>query len=67
VAGRLDVAYVRWNWARAVLHRGWWLVTAVYLVVDAHLLASRLVLIGVVQAAVAIGLVRLGSGPTGEV
>jgi MFS family permease len=46
--------FVRWVWWRAVLHRGWWLVTSVYLVVDAHLTASGLVLIGVGQAAVAL-------------
>jgi MFS family permease len=33
-----------------VLHRGWWLVTSVHLVADAHLTASQLVLIGVAQA-----------------
>jgi hypothetical protein len=37
-----------------VLHRGWWLVTSVYLVVDARLSASELVLIGVAQAVVAL-------------
>jgi MFS transporter, DHA3 family, tetracycline resistance protein len=48
------VVYVRWVWCRAVLHRGWWLVTSVYLVADAHLRAPELVLIGVAQAAVAL-------------
>jgi MFS family permease len=37
-----------------VLHRGWWLVASVYLVVDAKLSASQLVLIGVAQGAVAL-------------
>ncbi|MFF5083932.1 hypothetical protein ACFY36_43355 [Actinoplanes sp. NPDC000266] len=46
--------YVRWVWCRAVLHRGWWLVTSVYLVADAHLGPARLVLIGVAQAVVAL-------------
>ncbi|XVU21716.1 MFS transporter [Actinoplanes sp. CA-054009] len=50
----MGAAYVRWVWCRAVLHRGWWLVTSVYLVADAHLSPSRLVLIGVVQAAVTL-------------
>jgi hypothetical protein len=50
----LDAIYVRWTWCRAVLHRGWWLVASVYLVVDAHLSASQLVLIGVAQGAVAL-------------
>jgi hypothetical protein len=51
---RLVTAYVRWIWWRAVLHRGWWLVTSVYLVVDAGLSSSQLVLIGVAQGAVAL-------------
>ncbi|MDG4827663.1 MFS transporter [Asanoa sp. WMMD1127] len=46
----LGAGYVRWIAARAVLHRGWWLVTSVYLVVDARLSAAELVLIGVAQA-----------------
>jgi MFS family permease len=43
-------AYLRWIWCRALLHRGWWLVTSVYLVVDARLSGAQLVLIGVAQA-----------------
>jgi MFS family permease len=46
--------YLRWIWWRAVLHNGWWVVTSVYLVVDARLAPSLLVLIGVAQAAVAL-------------
>ena len=46
--------FVRWIWCRAVLHRGWWLVTSVYLVVEAHLGPAQLVLIGVAQAAVGL-------------
>jgi Major Facilitator Superfamily len=46
--------FLRWNWWRAVLHRGWWLVASVYLVVDAGLSASQLVLIGVAQGGVAL-------------
>ncbi|TCO38983.1 MFS transporter [Kribbella antiqua] len=46
--------FVRWTWLRAVLHRGWWLVTSVYLVVDAGLSPAELVLIGSVQGAVAL-------------
>ena len=46
--------FVRWTWWRAALHRGWWLVTSVYLIADAHLSAAQLVLIGVGQAAVAL-------------
>jgi MFS transporter, DHA3 family, tetracycline resistance protein len=37
-----------------VLHRGGWLVTSVHLVVDAHLSASELVLVGVAQSFVAL-------------
>jgi MFS transporter, DHA3 family, tetracycline resistance protein len=51
---RLVGAFTRWIWWRAVLHRGWWLVTSVYLVVDAGLSPSQLVLIGVAQGAVAL-------------
>jgi MFS family permease len=50
----LFAAYLRWIWWRAVLHRGWWLVTSVYLVVDAGLSASQLVVIGVAQAFVGL-------------
>jgi MFS family permease len=48
------VIYVRWVWCRAVLHRGWWLVTSIYLVADARLTAAQLVLIGVAQALVGL-------------
>ncbi|HWD79753.1 MAG TPA: MFS transporter [Kribbella sp.] len=41
--------FIRWTWMRAVLHSGWWLVTSVYLVVDAGLSPAQLVLIGSVQ------------------
>jgi MFS family permease len=37
-----------------LLHRGWWVVTSVYLVVDARLSASELVLVGVGQGVVAL-------------
>ncbi len=50
----LAATFVRWTWCRAVLHRGWWLVTSVYLVVDAGLSASQLVLVGVAQSVVAL-------------
>lgn len=45
---------MRWTWCRALLHRGWWAVTSVYLVVDAHLPASELVLVGVAQSLAAL-------------
>ena len=46
--------FLWWIASRAVLHRGWWLVTSVYLVVDARLSPSELVLIGVAQGIVAL-------------
>jgi MFS family permease len=50
----LVAVFLRWTWWRAVLHRGWWLVTAVYLVVDADLSPAQLVLIGAAQGAIAL-------------
>jgi MFS family permease len=47
-------AFVRWTWMRAALHRGWWLVASVYMVVDAGLTASELVLIGSAQGLFAL-------------
>ena len=45
----LTTAYLRWSLARAALARGWWLATALYLVLVAGLSPSQLVLIGVFQ------------------
>ena len=53
-AGDLEAAYLRWTWSRAALHRGWWLVTSVYLVVDGRLTGSQLVLVGVAQSVVGL-------------
>ncbi|MBL7261060.1 MFS transporter [Paractinoplanes lichenicola] len=50
----LATVFVRWTWWRALLHRGWWAVTSVYLVTVAHLTASELVLIGVGQSLAAL-------------
>ena len=50
----LVVVFLRWTWWRAALHKGWWLVTSVYLVVDAGLSPSQLVLIGAAQATTAL-------------
>jgi MFS family permease len=50
----LAAVYVRWTWCRAALHRGWWLVTSVYLVVDGRLSVSQLVLVGVAQSVVGL-------------
>jgi MFS family permease len=47
----LVAVFLRWAWWRAVFHNGWWLVTSVYLVVDAELSPSQLVLIGAAQGA----------------
>jgi MFS family permease len=43
-------AYLRWALVRSALARGWWLVTALYLVLDARLSPTRLILVGVFQA-----------------
>jgi hypothetical protein len=48
------LVFLRWTWLRAVLHNGWWLVTSVYLVVDAGLSASQLVVVGVAQGICAL-------------
>ena len=45
----LTTAYLRWSLSRAALARGWWLATALYLVLVAGLSPSQLVLIGVFQ------------------
>jgi MFS family permease len=50
----LAAVFLRWIWWRALLHNGWWLVTSVYLVVDAGLSPSQLVLIGVAQGVVSV-------------
>ena len=42
-------AFLRWALLRAALARGWWLATAVYLVVVADLAPFQLILIGVFQ------------------
>ena len=51
VRPRRDVAntYIGWTFTRAIFHRGWWLVTSLYLVVDARLSPLELVLIGTAQ------------------
>jgi MFS family permease len=41
--------FLRWSLLRAALARGWWLATAVYLVVTAELSPFQLVLVGVFQ------------------
>ena len=53
---RRDIArtFIRWTFTRAVFHRGWWLVTSLYLVVVADLSPLELVFIGVLQSVVGI-------------
>jgi predicted MFS family arabinose efflux permease len=58
-----DVAatFLRWTWTRAVFHRGYWLVTSLYLVAVADLSPFQLVVLGTAQ-----GLTALASEvPTG--
>jgi len=45
---RADVAttFLRWGWLRAVSFRGYWIVTSLYLVIDADLSAFQLVFLG---------------------
>lgn len=47
----VDVArvYTQWVFLRAVFHRGWWLVTSLYLVVVADLSPFELVFVGTAQ------------------
>jgi MFS family permease len=51
-----DIAapFLRWSALGAALHRGYWLVASLYLVVDADLSPAQLVLIGVAQAVVSL-------------
>src|SRR5581483_8651555 len=46
--------YLRWAGLRAALHRGYWLVASLYLVLDAGLTPAQLVLIGVGQGIVSL-------------
>lgn len=64
-AAPIDVAavFLRWVFLRAILHRGWWLVTSLYLVVEADLAALQLVFLGTSQNLTALVL----EVPTGVV
>lgn len=55
--------YVRWIFLRAVFHRGWWLVTSLYLVVEANLSPLQLVMLGSAQGLTVI----LFEVPTGVI
>ena len=59
----IATVFLRWSCLRGILHRGYWLVTSLYLVLDAGLSASQLVFIGVAQGAVSL----LFEIPTGVV
>jgi MFS family permease len=50
----IAVTFLHWTWMRALLHRGYWLVTSLYLVLDAGLSPFQLVLIGVAQGIVSL-------------
>lgn len=43
-----------WNFLRAVLHNGWWLVVSLYMVVDAHLSPAQLLIIAAAQGVVSV-------------
>ncbi len=60
---RRDVAttFLRWTYLRAVFHRGYVLASGLYFVVDAHLSASQIVLLGTVMSATLV----LSDIPTG--
>ncbi len=59
----LAAVYVRWTFFRAIFHRGWWLVTSLYLVVEANLSPLQLVSLGTAQGLTVI----LFEIPTGVV
>jgi hypothetical protein len=42
--------FLRWTFLRAVFHRGYVLVSSLYFVINAHLSASQLVILGTVMA-----------------
>lgn len=50
----ITTVFLRWIAMRAVLHRGYWLVASLYLVVDAHLSAFQLVFLGTAQGIIAL-------------
>ena len=50
----ITAVFLRWMGLRAVLHRGYWLVASLYLVVDAHLSAFQLVFLGTAQGIISL-------------
>ncbi len=61
--GERDVVTTFWQWTylRAVFHRGYVLASGLYFVVDAHLSASQIVLLGTVMSVTLV----LADIPTG--
>lgn len=59
--GRQDVLgpglvrlFLGWNFTRAILHNGWWLLASLYMVIDAGLSASQLLLIAGAQGVASV-------------
>lgn len=50
----ITAAYLRWAWMRALLARGYWLVTSLYLVLDADPSAFQIVFLGTAQGVVSL-------------
>ncbi|MDQ3855067.1 MAG: MFS transporter, partial [Chloroflexota bacterium] len=50
----VTVVFLRWTWTRALLHRGYWLVTSLYLVVNANLSPFQLVFLGTAQGLISL-------------
>src|SRR5438309_12032507 len=46
----VETTFLRWTFLRAVFHRGYVLVSSLYFVVNAHLSASQLVILGTVMS-----------------
>lgn len=46
--------FLVWNFLRAVLHNGWWLVTSLYMAVDAGLSPAQLLLVAAAQGVASI-------------
>jgi len=46
--------YVRWVFLRAIFHRGWWLVTSLYLVTEVGLTPLELIFLGTAQGMVVV-------------
>jgi len=62
VRGRdVATAFLRWTYLRAVFHRGYVLVSSLYFVIDAHLSAYQLVVLGTAMSLVLL----LSDVPTG--